>query len=134
MATVAVLLLLGGSGFVAWRQGWLTTAKASAPVPALLNLAVLPFSNTGPPKDEHFAGGVTDEIRGRLARLPGLQVIASASTARYSDSTPLEEGGQRARCRISPHRKGAQGSRHEGEEPGAGQCRVDSGDRTPRHR
>ena len=91
VATVAVLLLVGGSGLVAYRQGWLTTAKASAPVPALLNLAVLPFSNTGLPKDAHFAGGVTDEIRGRLARLPGLQVIASASTARYSDSTPLKK-------------------------------------------
>jgi serine/threonine-protein kinase len=89
--TGAVLLLLTGSGFVAWRQGWLTTAKGSAPAPAMLNLAVLPFSNTGLPQDAHFAGGVTDEIRGRLARLPGLQVIASASTARYSDSTPLKK-------------------------------------------
>ena len=91
VATVGVLLLLGGSSYVAWQQGWLTPAKASAPAPALLNLAVLPFSNTGRPQDAHFAGGVTDEIRGRLARLPGLQVIASASTARYSDSTALEK-------------------------------------------
>ena len=60
----------------------------------MFNLAVLPFDNTGLPQDEHFAGGVTDEIRGRLARLPGLQVIASASTARYGDSTRLEEVGR----------------------------------------
>ncbi|HEY8198108.1 MAG TPA: protein kinase [Gemmatimonadales bacterium] len=91
VATAAVVLLVAGSGFVAWRQGWLTSAKAAAPAPALRTLAVLPFSNTGLPRDSHFAGGVTDEIRGRLARLPGLQVIASASTARYSDSTPLKQ-------------------------------------------
>jgi eukaryotic-like serine/threonine-protein kinase len=90
VATIG-LLLLGGAGVLVWRQGWLTPAKASAPAPASLNLAVLPFNNTGLPQDEHFAGGVTDEIRGRLARLPGLQVIASASTARYGDSTRLEK-------------------------------------------
>jgi TolB-like protein len=89
---IGMALLLGAAGFLVWHQGWLTPAKAS--VPAVLNLAVLPFANTGSPQDEHFAGGVTDEIRGRLARLPGLQVIASASTARYGDSTRLKEVGR----------------------------------------
>jgi TolB-like protein/Flp pilus assembly protein TadD len=85
-------LLLGAASFIVWHEGLLTPAKASAP--ALLNVAVLPFANTGSPQDDHFAGGVTDEIRGRLARLSGLQVIASASTARYADSTRLDEVGR----------------------------------------
>ncbi|HEX5962405.1 MAG TPA: protein kinase [Gemmatimonadales bacterium] len=87
--TIGMVILLGAGGFFARRQGWLTPAKAAAP--AVFNLAVLPFANTGPPQDEHFASGVTDDIRGRLARLRSLQVIASASTARYADSTRLEE-------------------------------------------
>ncbi|MDF3053887.1 MAG: protein kinase, partial [Geminicoccaceae bacterium] len=64
------------------------------------NLAVIPFANTGPARDEHFASGVTDEIRGRIARLPGLQVIASGSTARYRDSTRLEEVGRQLGARY----------------------------------
>jgi serine/threonine-protein kinase len=89
VATIGLLLLLGTAGFLVWQRGWLPPAKASAP--AAFNLAVLPFDNAGLPQDEYFAGGITDEIRGRLARLPGLQVIASASTARYGDSTRLEK-------------------------------------------
>ena len=35
-------------------------------------LAVLPFENLGDADDEYFADGVTDEVRGKLAALPGL--------------------------------------------------------------
>jgi serine/threonine-protein kinase len=93
LITTGFTLLVGAGGFAAWQQGWLAPPP-SAPAPAALNLAVLPFTNTGPTQDEYYAGGVTDEIRGRLARLSGLQVIASASTARYADSTRLEEVGR----------------------------------------
>jgi TolB-like protein/Flp pilus assembly protein TadD len=50
-------------------------------------LAVLPFDNLGAPEDEYFADGVTDEIRGKLAALPTLQVTASRSVAEYKKST-----------------------------------------------
>ncbi|HEV8456454.1 MAG TPA: protein kinase, partial [Gemmatimonadales bacterium] len=46
-------------------------------------LAVLPFENLGRPEDEYFADGITDEVRGKLATLPALQVIASASSSQY---------------------------------------------------
>jgi serine/threonine-protein kinase len=89
-AGIGLALLLGGGGFMVWQRGQLAL-PAKADTPATFNLAVLPFSNAGPPGDEHFAGGVTDEIRGRLARLPSLQVIASASTRSYADSTRIED-------------------------------------------
>jgi serine/threonine-protein kinase len=85
---LGVALLLAVVGFMAWHHRQLTPAKAIAAAP--VNLAVLPFANAGRPEDEHFASGITDEIRGRLARLPGLQVIASTSTARFRDSTQLK--------------------------------------------
>ena len=49
-------------------------------------LAVLPFDNLGAADDEYFADGVTDEIRGKLASIPGLQVTASRSAAEYKKS------------------------------------------------
>jgi DNA-binding SARP family transcriptional activator/TolB-like protein/Flp pilus assembly protein TadD len=50
-------------------------------------LAVLPFENLGDSADEYFAGGVTDEVRGKLAALPGLEVVASLSSNDYPANT-----------------------------------------------
>jgi serine/threonine protein kinase/tetratricopeptide (TPR) repeat protein len=57
-------------------------------------LAVLPFENLGGAGDEYFADGVTDEVRGKLAALPGLQVTARSSSNQYKKSTksPQEIG------------------------------------------
>ncbi len=57
-------------------------------------LAVLPFENLGRPQDDYFADGITDEIRGKLAGLPGLQVTASSSSSQYKKTgkTPQEIG------------------------------------------
>jgi serine/threonine-protein kinase len=49
-------------------------------------LAVLPFDNLGDSADEYFADGITDEVRGKLASLPGLKVIASTSASQYRHS------------------------------------------------
>jgi serine/threonine protein kinase/tetratricopeptide (TPR) repeat protein len=46
-------------------------------------IAVLPFENLGPAEDEYFADGVTDEVRSKLASLPGLAVIARSSVLGY---------------------------------------------------
>ena len=85
-------------------------------------LAVLPFENLGGADDEYFADGVTDEIRGKLAALPGLRVTASRSAAEYKKSTKdlatiarelgvdylligkvrWEKAGDKSRVRVSP--------------------------------
>ena len=55
---------------------------------------MLPFENLGAAEDEYFADGVTDEVRGKLAALPGLQVIARSSSGEYKKTTksPQEIG------------------------------------------
>ena len=50
-------------------------------------LAVLPFENLGAQEDEYFADGMTDAVRGKLAALPGIQVIARASSSLYKRTT-----------------------------------------------
>lgn len=57
------------------------------PASGVRALAVLPFENLGSPEDEYFADGVTDELRGKLAAVPGLLVIASTSSNQYKKTT-----------------------------------------------
>ena len=50
-------------------------------------IAVLPLENLGPPEDEYFATGITDEITGRLATVKELGVISRTSAAQYAGTT-----------------------------------------------
>jgi eukaryotic-like serine/threonine-protein kinase len=50
-------------------------------------IAVLPFENLGSPQEDYFADGISDEIRGKLTSLPGVQVIARASSTPYKKTT-----------------------------------------------
>ena len=50
-------------------------------------VAVLPFKNLGPPGDQYFADGLTEEITSRLAGLSGLRVISRTSADQYRSST-----------------------------------------------
>ncbi len=50
-------------------------------------LVVLPFENLGDSTDQYFADGVSDAIRGKLAALHELQVIAGASSSEYRHTT-----------------------------------------------
>jgi eukaryotic-like serine/threonine-protein kinase len=56
------------------------------------HLAILPFENQGTADDAYFADGIGDEIRGKLARVNGITVIASGSAGQYKNSskTPQE--------------------------------------------
>jgi len=67
---------------------WLRTHPdgPSAPTRPKL-LAVLPFENLGRPDQEYFADGVTDAVRGKLATLPGVQVVARSSSTPYEGTT-----------------------------------------------
>lgn len=49
-------------------------------------LAVLPFRNLGPPDQEYFADGITDEITTSLAKISGLGVISNTSAIQYKQT------------------------------------------------
>ena len=50
-------------------------------------VAVLPFENEGAAEDAYFADGVADEVRTKLAGIPGIQVTARTSANQYKNST-----------------------------------------------
>jgi TolB-like protein/Tfp pilus assembly protein PilF len=88
----ALLLALGiviGLGVLfAW-----TRSHPSNPAgePGLKRVAVLPFDNLAGADRAYFAEGITDEIRGKLATVPGLQVTARTSSAQYARSAKRPE-------------------------------------------
>jgi len=86
--SVAVVVLgLAGVRFVRWKSEP-SGAGASGPK----RLAVLPFENQGPPETDYFAEGMSDEVRGKLASLPGFAVVASTSSNQYKKTTkPMEQ-------------------------------------------
>jgi len=45
---------------------------------------VLPFENLGPPEEEYFAAGITEEITSRLATIRELGVISRTSAVAYA--------------------------------------------------
>jgi non-specific serine/threonine protein kinase len=57
-------------------------------------LAVLPIKTIGPPQNDYFAEGVSEELAARLTALEGVQVISRASAAQASASglSPREIG------------------------------------------
>jgi serine/threonine protein kinase/tetratricopeptide (TPR) repeat protein len=90
VASALTLGFLAGLGMLfAWRSHESGSAASGA-----ATLAVLPFENLGDSADAYFADGVTDAVRDKLAGLPGLQVIARASSAQYQHATkgPQEIG------------------------------------------
>ena len=56
----------------------------TAPASAALRIAVLPFENIGDSSDAYFADGVADAVRGKLAELRSLEVIARGSSVPYA--------------------------------------------------
>ena len=84
MGVVAALVVLAAGYVLAGRRG-------GGPEPieakALPRVAVLPFENLGPPEDEYFADGITDEIMTRLAGLSGLVVISPQSAMQFKGTT-----------------------------------------------
>lgn len=82
-------LLLGGLAFLAWRRsGPQAPGGAAAEV---VRVAVLPFENRGDSADAYFADGMAEAVRAKLTSLPGMAVMARASSESYAKtSTPLE--------------------------------------------
>jgi serine/threonine protein kinase len=80
LAAVLVLGILIGLGVLfAWRR---TQGGNGVPGGSRV-LAVLPFENLGDSADAYFADGVTDEVRTKLAKVGGLDVIARGSSNEY---------------------------------------------------
>jgi len=100
LSALVLLVALGVGGYLIWKRSrggpsaGVTAASGATGAPAGNVLAVIPFQNTGAPEQAYFADGVTDAVRGKLAALPGLTVIARASAAEYRNSTksPQEIG------------------------------------------
>jgi eukaryotic-like serine/threonine-protein kinase len=80
LAFVLGLLVTATMGMLIWQRSHRPAASGSRVV------AVLPFENMGGAQDEYFADGVTDAIRGKLATIPGVQVIARSSSSGYKRS------------------------------------------------
>jgi len=77
VAVVAVLAL-----WLGWRL-----IRQSHPGDGQRRLAVLPFENEGDSSDAYFADGMADDLRGKLAAIPGLEVVGSQSSNAYRGST-----------------------------------------------
>src|SRR5262245_25224383 len=93
IAVASVILLVAAVAVVAALRSRASRTAASGVVPR--TVVVLPFTNMGRPDDEYFADGLTEEIAGRLARVPGLRVIARGSAMVYKGSDkPLEQIGK----------------------------------------
>ena len=75
---VGIVLLVLAAALLVWRA-----TRRHAETPGGHRLAVLPFENLGDSADAYFADGVTDELRGKLAAVPGLEVVAGLSSNDY---------------------------------------------------
>ena len=61
-------------------------APAEAAVEGAKSIAVLPFANFSPSRDDAYLGdGITEEILTALAKLPGLRVASRTSAFQYKD-------------------------------------------------
>jgi eukaryotic-like serine/threonine-protein kinase len=82
LGVAAAIVALVSVGWLSlWKQRG-ATAEAN-----VTGLAVLPFDIEGDTSDAYLAEGMSDEIRGKLAELPMLRLIASASSNQYRHST-----------------------------------------------
>jgi serine/threonine-protein kinase len=87
LAFLLVGVLLGSGVLFAWSRSRASAAAGGAAPAAVTRLAVLPFENLGRPEDAYVAEGIADEIRAKLSAVPGMQVIARASSNDYRRST-----------------------------------------------
>jgi serine/threonine-protein kinase len=81
--TLGLGFVIGLGVLFAWRRSHGSTEESAGPK----RLAVLPFENLGDSADAYFADGITDELRGKLATVPGLEVVASRSSNDYRRTT-----------------------------------------------
>lgn len=81
IATFAVIGVAAASYFILGKINDNPVLGDKTPV-----IAVFPFENLGPPEDQYFADGMTEEITSRLAGINGLGVIPRTSSTKFSES------------------------------------------------
>jgi serine/threonine protein kinase/tetratricopeptide (TPR) repeat protein len=97
LAVAAATLVMASAAVWFYQTGSVEEATAET-VP---RIAVLPFENLGPPEDEYFADGMTDEVRGRLFSLGNLEVIARYSSDQFRGTEkPLSQIGEELGARY----------------------------------
>ncbi len=96
LAGIGVVVAVGLAAAVVGVQALRSREAATAVPSSDRSIAVLPFENLGDSADAYFADGVTDAVRGKLGELPGIRVIARASSNQYraSTKTPQEIGAE----------------------------------------
>jgi serine/threonine-protein kinase len=85
---IAVVAILAIAAFFFLRRPSSSVARG----PGVARVAVLPFQNQGDTANNYIVDGITDEVRGRLSKVNGLAVIASASSSQFrgSSTAPAE--------------------------------------------
>jgi serine/threonine-protein kinase len=79
LAGVGLMAVAGLIGWLAYRS-----ARANTPVASEKSIAVLPFLDLSPEKDqEYFCDGMTEELISELARITGLRVVARTSVFEF---------------------------------------------------
>ena len=82
LLVAAAILVLAVAGVLVIRS---RTTRGE--VGGVKRVAVLPFENMGAPEDDYFADGIADEVRSKLTSIPGVEVIARASSTPYRKTT-----------------------------------------------
>jgi serine/threonine-protein kinase len=86
IAVIVLGLIAVVSSFLLNRRSTPPQSVASGDT-AARRVVVLPFENQGNAGDTFFADGMADEVRGKLAAVPGLEVIARVSSSQYARTT-----------------------------------------------
>src|SRR5262249_49233662 len=66
------------------RYFWFEQKRRNPPAPEPASIAVLPFADLSPGKDqEYFSDGLSEELINELAKAPGLKVVARSSAFQF---------------------------------------------------
>jgi len=85
LALVGVTVLLAGVWYVGRQSAPVVDADPAAGVSAA-SIAVLPFADMSPDKDqEYFSDGISEELLSLLAKIPELEVAARTSSFSFKD-------------------------------------------------
>ena len=78
-AAIVLLLTVAVSSYLSFGR-----RRTSAPVLSVPSIAVLPFADLSPAKDqEYFSDGLADELINDLATVPGMHVVARSSAFQF---------------------------------------------------